>query len=159
MLFWFVMTLLYCVIISSRPVTSLAIPPRLVLLPSRSGETLAVGNGGNPFCVDRGAIVRVFSDCWASSTFALGFLVRPFGGAAGGTRGGVADTRLGVEAAIGALRSVGRRGRLAAGGLQQGCGRSGSAALPARGGDIQCQSRFDYRENWSGFSNCCPFPL
>ena len=46
-----------------------------------------------------------------------GFFVRPLGGAAGGSRGGVADTRLGVEAAIGApgLRSVGRRGRLAAG--------------------------------------------
>jgi len=38
-------------------------------------------------------------------------------GAAGRSRGGVADTRLGVEAAIGALglRSVGRRGCLVAG--------------------------------------------
>jgi len=59
---------------------------------------------------------RVLSDCWASCTFALGFFVR-LGGAAGGSRGGVADTRSGVEAAIGApgLRSVGRRGRLVAG--------------------------------------------
>jgi hypothetical protein len=58
----------------------------------------------------------LLSDCWVSSTFALGFFVR-LGGAAGGSRGGVADTRSGVEAAIGApgLRSVGRRGRLAAG--------------------------------------------
>ena len=98
---------------------SLAISSKLVLLPSRSGETetLAVGNGGNPFCVDRGAIVHVFSDCWASSTFALGFLVRPLGGAAGVARGGVADTRSGVKVTIGALglRSVGRRSRLAAG--------------------------------------------
>ena len=90
----------------------------MAFLPSRSGETetLAVGNGGNPFCVDRGAIVRVFSDCWASSTFALGFLIRPLGEAASVARGGVADTRSGVEAAIGAprLRSVGR-GRFAAG--------------------------------------------
>ena len=61
-------------------------------------------------------MARVLSDCRASCTFALGFLVR-LGGAAGGSRGGVADTRSGVEAAIGApgLRSVGRRGRLAAG--------------------------------------------
>ena len=117
------MTLLCCVIIFFKFVIRLAISSRSVLLPSRLGETLAVGNGGNPFCVDRCAIVRVFSDCWASSTFALGFLVRPFGGAAGGTRGGVADTRSGVEAAIGApaLRSVGRLA--AGGGLQQGCDR------------------------------------
>jgi len=97
---------------------SLTIFFRLMLLPSHSGktETLAVGNRGNPFCVDRGAIVRVFSDCWASSTFALGFLVRPLSEAAGATRGGVANTRSGVDAAIGApgFRSVGRRGRLAA---------------------------------------------
>ena len=93
-------------------------------------ETLAVGNGGSICCVacipvcgavccsncaDLGA-VRVLSDCWASCTFALGFLIR-LSGAAGGSRGGVADTRLGVKAAIGApgLRLVGRRGRLAAG--------------------------------------------
>ena len=46
-----------------------------------------------------------------------GFFIRPLGGAAGGSRGGVADTRSGVKAAIGAsgLRSVGHRGRLAAG--------------------------------------------
>jgi len=119
MLFWFVMTLLCCVIISFRFVMSLAISSRLVLLPLRLGETetLAVGNGGNLFCVDRGAIVCVFSDCWAFSTFALGFLVRPLGGAAGVARGGVADTRLGVEVTIGALGLclVGRRSRLVAG--------------------------------------------
>ena len=46
-----------------------------------------------------------------------GFFVHPLGGAAGGSRGGVANTRSGVKAAIGALglRSVGYRGRLAAG--------------------------------------------
>jgi len=93
-------------------------------------EALAVGNGGSICCVACspvcGAVVcylncaniwdRVLSDCWASCTFALGFFVR-LGGAAGGSRGGVADTRLGVKVAIGApgLRLVGRRGRLAAG--------------------------------------------
>jgi hypothetical protein len=119
MLFWFVMTLLCCVIISFRFVISLAISSRLVILPSRLGETetLTVGNGGNLFCVNRGAIVHVFSDCWASSTFALGFLIRPLGRAAGVARGGVANTRLGVEVTIRALglRSVGRRSRLIAG--------------------------------------------
>lgn len=35
------------------------------------------------FCADHCALVRVPSDCWTSSTFALGFLVRR--GAAGGT--------------------------------------------------------------------------
>ena len=45
------------------------------------------------------------------------FFVHPLSGAAGGSKGGVADTRSGVKAAIGALglRSVGHRGRLAAG--------------------------------------------
>ena len=45
------------------------------------------------------------------------FFIHPFNGTAGGSRNGVADTCLGVEAAIGALglRSVGHRGRLAAG--------------------------------------------
>ena len=59
------MTLLYYVIISFRFVMSLAISSRLVLLPSHSGETetLAVGNRGNPFYINRGAIVRIFSDC------------------------------------------------------------------------------------------------
>jgi hypothetical protein len=93
-------------------------------------ETLAVGNRGSICCVACSPVysavvccsncadiwARVLSDCWASCTFALGFFVR-LGGAAGGSRGGVADTRSGVEAAIGApgLRSVGRRGRLIAG--------------------------------------------
>ena len=47
----------------------------------------------------------------------FGFFICPLGGAAGGSRGGVADTRLGVKAAIKApgLRSVGQRGRLAVG--------------------------------------------
>ena len=67
------------------------------------------------YCADR--CTYVLSDCWASRTFTLGFFVRPLGGAAGGSRGGIADTRSGVEATIGApgLRSVGRRGRLTAG--------------------------------------------
>ena len=93
-------------------------------------ETLTIGNRGSicyiAYSPDYSAVVyylncaniqaRVLSDYWASYTFALGFFVR-LSGAAGGSRGGVADTRLGVEAAIGApgLRSVGRRGRLAAG--------------------------------------------
>jgi len=56
------------------------------------------------FCADCRVMVRVLSDCWASSTFALGFLVRPFGSAAGcAGEGGVVSTRLGVEA-IGAPR-------------------------------------------------------
>ena len=77
---------------------SLIIFSKLVLLPLYLGktETLAVGNGGSLFCVNCGAIVRFFSDYWASSTFALGFLVHPLSGAAGVARGGVADTRLGV---------------------------------------------------------------
>jgi hypothetical protein len=53
-------------------------------------------------CADRNAVVRVFSDCWASSTFALGFHVRLLK-AAGGVRGGVANTRSGVDVGIRAL--------------------------------------------------------
>lgn len=43
-------------------------------------------------CANCIAVICVLSDCWASSTFALGFLVRPLGGAAGWTRIGVSDT-------------------------------------------------------------------
>ena len=59
-------------------------------------------------------LFRVLSDCWASSTFALGFLVRPLG--AGGTRGGVVNLRSGVDVAIGAPARclAGRRGYRAA---------------------------------------------
>lgn len=62
-------------------------------------------------CADRRETVRVLSDCWASSTFALGFLVRAFAGEVG-----VVGTRLGVEAATGASRlsAVGHKGCLAA---------------------------------------------
>ena len=86
---------------------------RFVSLPSRSGATIALADGS--FCVNRGAIERVLNDCWASRTFALGFLVRPFG-AAGAREGGVVGTRLGVEAAIGAprLSAMCHEGRLAA---------------------------------------------
>jgi hypothetical protein len=133
MLFWLVMMLLCCAIVSLRLSMSRQNSSRLIPPPSRSGEieTLVVGNGGSICCeacsLICGAVVycsncadlwaRVLSDCWASCTFAPGFFVRPLGGAAGGSGGGVADTRSGVEAAIGApgLRSVGRRGRLAAG--------------------------------------------
>ena len=99
------MTLLYYIIISFKFVISLAISSRLVILPSRLGEmeTLAVRNGGNPFCVDRGVIIYIFSDCWASSTFVLGFLICPLSGATGVARGGIANTRLGVEITIRAL--------------------------------------------------------
>ena len=47
----------------------------------------------------------------------LSFFVHPLGGAAGGSRGSVTDTRLGVKVAIKAsgLCLVGRRGCLAAG--------------------------------------------
>ncbi|KAF2178941.1 hypothetical protein K469DRAFT_695082 [Zopfia rhizophila CBS 207.26] len=67
------------------------------------------------FCADRSAAIRVLSDCRATSTSTLGFLMGPFSGAAGGARGGV-DMRSGVEAAIGApaLCWAGRRGHLAA---------------------------------------------
>ncbi|KAF2179574.1 hypothetical protein K469DRAFT_300101 [Zopfia rhizophila CBS 207.26] len=51
-------------------------------------------------------MVYILNDCCASSTFALGFLARPFSGTAGGSRGGVVDTRSGVEAAIGLQRDV-----------------------------------------------------
>ena len=68
---------------------SFTISSKLVLLPLHSGETemLAVKNGGNQFCVNCGAIVCVFSNCWASSTFTLGFLIHFFGGAAGVAKG------------------------------------------------------------------------
>lgn len=100
MSFWSAMALLCCVIVSLRFAMRHTTLSRLVLLSSRSGETktLAMGKGGNLFCVDRGAIVRVLSDCCASRTFALGFLVL----LAGPGVGGVADTRPRVEAAIGA---------------------------------------------------------
>lgn len=45
------------------------------------------------FCANRVA-VRVLSDCWASSAFAPGSLVRPLGRAAGWTRIGVSDTEV-----------------------------------------------------------------
>jgi len=56
--------LLCYVIILLDFVISLAISSRLVILPLYLGETetLTVGNGGNPFCVDCGAVIRVFSN-------------------------------------------------------------------------------------------------
>ena len=93
-------------------------------------ETLAIGNGGSICCVAYIPVysavcclnctnlraVYVLSDYQASCTFALSFLIC-LGGAASGSRGGVTNTRLGVEAAIGALGLclVGRRGCLVAG--------------------------------------------
>ena len=88
---------------------------RFVSLPWRSGAAVALADGS--FCIDLGAIDSVLNDYCASRTFALGFLVQPFDDAAGWVEGGVANTRSGVEAAIGALAPhwVGCRGCLAAG--------------------------------------------
>jgi len=111
MLFWLIIMLLCYAIVSLRLSISRQNSSRLIPPPSRSGkvETLAVGNRGSIYCVACipvcGAVcclnyadlraVRVLSDCWASCTFALGFLIR-LSGAAGGSKGGVTDTRLGV---------------------------------------------------------------
>ena len=116
--FWLVMMLLCCAMVSFRLLISRLNSSRLLVLPAHSGEIdRAVGNGGNSFCVpcgavraaiwftvvccsscaDRSVLFRVLSDCWASSTFALGFLARPLG--AGGTRGGVVEPRSGVDVA------------------------------------------------------------
>jgi len=51
-------------------------------------------------CTDSAGIDQGWSCCNTPLCVSLGFLVRPFGGGAGGTRGGVADTRIGVEMAI-----------------------------------------------------------
>ena len=116
-LFWFAMMLICCVIVSFRFVISATTSSRFVSLPSRSDAAVAVALADGSFCIDLDALDRVLNDRWTSRTFALGFLGRPFDGAAGWVRGGVDDTRSGVEAAIGALapRSVGHKGRLAAG--------------------------------------------
>jgi len=154
MLFWFVITLLCCVIISFRFVMSLAISSRLVLLPSCLGETekLAVGNGGNLFCVDCGAINHVFNDCWALSTFVplvellagpevvllirvqgskqplgLRCFVRWAAGAALQRELAKQKTRRMSEIKIVCSNISPSR---------QGCGRSGSAALPASAGKL-----------------------
>jgi len=83
-LFWFAMTLFCYAIISFRFVISLAIFSRSVLFPSRldKTETLAVGKGDNLLCVDCGAFILIFNDCWALSTFVFNFLVRSFDSAA-----------------------------------------------------------------------------
>jgi hypothetical protein len=47
---------------------------------------------GCSFCVGLVATIGVLNDLWASRTFALGFLVRPFDGATGWVEGGVEDT-------------------------------------------------------------------
>ena len=109
------MMLICCVMVSFRFAMSDVTSSRFVSLPLRSWATVALANGS--FCIDLGAIDGVLNDRCASRTFALGFLARPFDGAAGWVEGGVADARSGVEAAIGAPapRWVGRRGRLAAG--------------------------------------------
>ena len=64
-------------------------------------ETFSVAKEGSSFSVGLSVVVVcVLSDCWASMTFALGFLRWPFDSAAGWVEGGVEDTRSGVEAAI-----------------------------------------------------------
>ena len=60
-------------------------------------------------CADRHVMVRVPSDCCASSTFALGFLVRALGAA----DGGVDEMRSGVEVASGLQRGVRQAARAA----------------------------------------------
>jgi len=64
-------------------------------------------------CADRRVTVRVLSDCCASSTFALGFLVRALGAAGGGVDG----MRSGVEVALALGRGVRQAARAA---LQRG---------------------------------------
>jgi hypothetical protein len=101
LLFWFAMMLICCVMISFRFAMSDATSSTFVSLLSRLGATVALADSS--FCVDLGAINCVLNDCWASRTFTLGFLVRPFGGAAGcAGEGDVVGTRLRVKAAIGA---------------------------------------------------------
>lgn len=139
MLFWFVMMLLCCAIVSLRLAMSCTTSSNLVLALPRVGEmdSRSVGKGGSSssvncyalndasacsgcdavplvlVCLSCGAVVCVLSACCFSSTFALGFLVRALGAASGGVDG----VRLGVEVAIGgpARCPEGRRGRLAAG--------------------------------------------
>ena len=62
-------------------------------------------------------MVYIFSNYWAFYIFVFGFFIYPLGGAAGGSRGGIINTYLGVKAAIRALglRLVGHRGRFIAG--------------------------------------------
>ena len=56
----------------------------------------------------------IFNNYWASYTFVFGFFIYPLGGAAGGSKSGIINTRLGVKAAIRALglHLVGHKGRL-----------------------------------------------
>ena len=105
--------LLYYIIISFKFIISLTISSKLVIFSSHLGkmETLTVGNGGNPFCVNYGAIIYIFSDCWASSIFTLSFLIYPLSRAAGVARGSITNMCLGVKVAIKVLGLclVGRR--------------------------------------------------
>ena len=95
---WLVMMLFCCAVVSLMLSTSRPTSSRLTPLPSRSSK-VDVENGGSLFyiacdsicdmvcgavvccsyCADRSP--RVLSDCWASSTFALGFFVHLLDGA------------------------------------------------------------------------------
>ncbi|KAH7111275.1 hypothetical protein B0J11DRAFT_193438 [Dendryphion nanum] len=117
MLFWFVMMLICCAIVSLRLAMSCTTSSSLALPPPRSKEMEShlVGKGGNSLsasccapegaltcgydaaalvlaCLSWVAVICVLSDCHVSSNFALGFLVCTLG-----ATGGVDGVRFGVE--------------------------------------------------------------
>ncbi|KAF2195835.1 hypothetical protein K469DRAFT_19711 [Zopfia rhizophila CBS 207.26] len=138
------MMLLCCAIVSFRLAISCTTSSSLALPPSRSSEmeSRLVGKGSSSWsasccvlegasacgcdavalvlgCLSWAAVVRVFSACCVSSTFALSFLARALGAAGSG----VDRIRLGVEVAIGGLARCpeGRMGHLTARTRQLGC--------------------------------------